>query len=230
MHVLLADDDAIRADALMRVLAAIPGVMLSRLQPGQLLVDAVAAHAPDVVIVDIARPDRDTLDRVRRVTEADPRPIVMFVDQDDPEFMEAAISAGVCSYNVAGLPPPDMRPILRAAIALFRRHKQARDELRTAQTRLEERGMVDRAKALLIRERRMTEPDAYRWLRRRAMASGRRIPEIARDLLHETPHDRPLPDRPLRDQPPHLRRQQDQAPHDQPLRDQPPHDPGKPLP
>ena len=190
MHVLLADDDAIRADALMRVLAAIPGVMLSRLQPGQLLVDAVAAHAPDVVIVDIARPDRDTLDRVRRVTEADPRPIVMFVDQDDPEFMEAAISAGVCSYNVAGLPPPDMRPILRAAIALFRRHKQARDELRTAQTRLEERGMVDRAKALLIRERRMTEPDAYRWLRRRAMASGRRIPEIARDLLHDHPlHD-----------------------------------------
>jgi response regulator NasT len=91
----------------------------------------------------------------------------------------------VCSYNVADLPPPDMRPILRAAIALFRRHKQAQDELRTVQTRLEERGMVDRAKALLIRERHMTEPDAYRWMRRRAMASGRRIPDIARDLLQD---------------------------------------------
>ena len=186
MHVLLADDDAVRAVALMRVLAAVPGLTLSRLQSGQLLADAVAVHAPDVVIVDMARPDRDALDGVRRVTEANPRPIVMFVDQDDPDFMEAAISAGVCSYNVAGVPPPDMRPILRAAIALFRRHKEAQDELRTVQNRLEERGMVDRAKALLIRERRMTEPDAYRWLRRRAMASGRRIPEIARDLLHDS--------------------------------------------
>lgn len=185
MHVLLADDDAVRANALMHVLEQIPGLTLSRLQPGQLLADAVAVHAPDVVIVDIARPDRDALEGVRRVTAADPRPIVMFVDNDDPDFMEAAISAGVCSYNVAGLPPPDMRPILRAAIALFRRHKQAQDELRTAQTQLEERGMVDRAKALLIRERRMTEPDAYRWLRRRAMASGRRIPDIARDLLQD---------------------------------------------
>ncbi len=191
MHVLLADDDPVRANELMRVLAQVPCLALTRLQPGQLLADAVAAHAPDVVIVDIARPDRDALDGVRRMTEADPRPIVMFVDHDDPDFMEAAISAGVCSYNVAGLPPPDMRPILRAAIALFRRHKQAQDELRTVQTRLEERGIVDRAKALLIRERHMTEPDAYRWLRRRAMASGRRIPDIARDLLHASGKGQP---------------------------------------
>ncbi|HUN43430.1 MAG TPA: ANTAR domain-containing protein [Acetobacteraceae bacterium] len=186
MHVLLADDDAIRSSALIRVLAAVPGLRLSHLQSGQLLADAVEMYAPDVVIVDMARPDRDALDDVRRVTKANPRPIVMFVDQDDPDFMEAAINAGVCSYNVAGVPPPDMRPILRAAIALFRRHKEAQDELRVVQTRLEERGVVDRAKALLIRERRMTEPDAYRWLRRRAMASGRRIPEIARDLLHDS--------------------------------------------
>jgi len=186
VHVLLADDDADRADALMRVLVAVPGLTLRCLQPGQLLPDAVAAHAPDVVIVDIARPDRDALDGVRRMTEVDPRPIVMFVDQDEPDFMEEAISAGVCSYNVVGLPPPDMRPILRAAIALFRRHKEARDELRAVQIRLEERGMIDRAKALLIRERHMTEPDAYRWLRRRAMASGRRVPDVARDILHDS--------------------------------------------
>ena len=185
MHVLLADDDVVRAGALMCALAKVPGIALTRLAAGQLLADAVAAHAPDVVIVDIARPDRDALDGVRRVTAADPRPIVMFVDQDDPEFMEEAISAGVCSYNVAGLPPPDIRPILRAAIALFRRHQQAQDALRTVQSRLEERGIVDRAKALLIRERRMTEPDAYRWLRRRAMASGRRIPDVARDMLRD---------------------------------------------
>lgn len=169
----------------MRVLADIPGINVTRLPVGQLLADAVAAHAPDVVIVDIARPDRDALDGVRRLTQSDPHPIVMFVDQDDPEFMEEAINAGVCSYNVAGLPPPDMRPLLRAAIALFRRHQRAQDELRSVQTRLEERGIIDRAKTLLIRERRMTEPDAYRWLRRRAMASGRRIPDVAHELLHD---------------------------------------------
>jgi response regulator NasT len=99
--------------------------------------------------------------------------------------MEEAISAGVSSYNVLGTPPPDVKPILRAAVALFRQHQQARAALQSAEARLTERTLVDRAKARLIRERRLSEPDAYRWLQRSAMTSGRRIVDIARDLLCE---------------------------------------------
>ncbi|HET6183131.1 MAG TPA: ANTAR domain-containing protein [Acetobacteraceae bacterium] len=185
MKILLADDDTTRAEALRAALRAQQGVEVVRARPGMLLADAVAAHRPDVVIVDMARPDRDALEGVRRVAQSDPRPIVLFVDEDDPDFMEEAIGAGVCSYNVADLPPPDMRPLLRAAIALFRRHREAHERLHEATRRLEEKTLVERAKALLIRERRMSEPDAYRWLRRRAMQRGRRIPEIARELLEQ---------------------------------------------
>lgn len=185
MKILLADDDADRVRLLMRALAADPAVTVLRLAPSDSLLDAVAAHAPDVVLVDMARPDRDALESLRLLSSRDPRPIVLFVDQDDPAFMEDAISAGVSSYNVLGTPPPDVKPILRAAVALFRQHQQARAALHTAETRLSERTLVDRAKARLIRERRLSEPDAYRWLRRSAMASGRRIVDIARDLLRE---------------------------------------------
>lgn len=185
VKILLADDDADRVRLLMRALAADPAVTVLRLAPSDSLLDAVAAHAPDVVLVDMARPDRDALESLRLLSSRDPRPIVLFVDQDDPAFMEDAISAGVSSYNVLGTPPPDVKPILRAAVALFRQHQQARAALHTAETRLSERTLVDRAKARLIRERRLSEPDAYRWLRRSAMASGRRIVDIARDLLRE---------------------------------------------
>jgi response regulator NasT len=114
---------------------------------------------------------------------------VLFVDQDDPAFMEEAIGAGVSSYNVLGLPPPDVKPILRAAVALFRRHHAAQQDLRQAETKLEERGTIDRAKAILIKERRLDEPEAYRWLRRQAMASGRRIADIARDVVRKKAGD-----------------------------------------
>src|SRR4051794_14640238 len=157
--------------------------MVIRLKPGESLTDAVAALAPDVVLVDMARPDRDALDGIRQVAVNNPRPIVLFVDEDDPAFMEAAIGAGVSSYNVLGLPPPDVKPILRAAVALFRRHQSAQDGLRQAEIKLQERVAIDRAKAILIKDRRMGEPEAYRWLRRQAMASGKRIAEIAQDLV-----------------------------------------------
>jgi response regulator NasT len=183
VKILIADDDEARAEALQGVLQADAAIKVVRVERATLLSDAVAAHRPDVVIVDMARPDRDALDGLRRVAACDPRPVVMFVDEDDPQFMEEAIAAGVCSYNAAGIRPPDMRPLLRAAIALFRRHRDAQQQLGEATRRLEEKSLVDRAKALLIRERRFSEPDAYRWLRRRAMERGRRIPDVARDLL-----------------------------------------------
>lgn len=185
MRVLLADDNAERAGALARILAADPGIDVVLVRPGELLADAVAALAPDIVLVDMARPDRDALDGIRQVTARDPHPIVLFVDEDDPAFMEEAIGAGVSSYNVLGVPPPDVKPILRAAIALFRRHQEARAGQANAETKLHEREIVDRAKAILIKERRLGEPEAYRWLRKQAMTSGKRIAEVARALVHE---------------------------------------------
>jgi CheY-like chemotaxis protein len=35
----------------------------------------------------------------------------------------------------------------------------------------------------LIRHRRLSEPDAYKWLRRTAMSSARRIVDVAGDLI-----------------------------------------------
>ncbi len=150
---------------------------------GENLLAAVAREAPDVVIVDMGRPDRDSLDDIKYVSQNAPRPIVMFVDHDDDDFMEAAIAAGVSSYNVLTAAPPEVKPIVRAAIALFRRHREMEAELRSAQASLRERSLIDQAKRVLMRERRIGEPEAYRWLRRRAMDSGRRISEIAGDIV-----------------------------------------------
>jgi len=183
VKVLLADDDAERAGAVARILEADPGLTVLHLTSGTSLAEAVASLAPDIVLVDMARPDRDALDGIRLMAAVIPRPVVLFVDEDDPAFMEEAINAGVSSYNAIGMKPPDVKPILRAAAALFRRHQQARDDLRDAEARLQERAVIDRAKALLIRHRRLSEPDAYKWLRRTAMSSARRIVDVASELI-----------------------------------------------
>ena len=183
MRVLLADASPARAHLVEARLRAASATATVRPRPGEPLRDAVARERPDVVIVDMDRPDRDALDDIRRITRDDPRPVVMFVDRDDPAFMEAAIEAGVSSYNVVGASLPDVKPIVAAAVAMFRRHRRVEDELRRAETSLHERLLVDRAKAALMRQRRLSEPEAYRWLRRRAMDRGRRLPEVAADLL-----------------------------------------------
>lgn len=183
MKILLADTDPKRARFVEARLATPGATATVRPRPGESLLDAVTRERPDVVIVDMARPDRDALDDIRLIARDDPRPVVMFVDRDDPAFMEAAIEAGVSSYNVLGAAPPDVKPIVAAAVAMFRRYRRTLDELRRAEATLQERQLIDRAKAILMRRRELGEPEAYRWLRRRAMDRGRRIAEIAAELV-----------------------------------------------
>jgi response regulator NasT len=183
VKILLADDDADRARFLMRALIRDQATEVICTRPGEMLADAVRAYRPDVIVVDMTRPDRDALEGVRHLSDTMPHPVVMFVDQDDPEFMQAAIDAGVSSYNVGSLTPAEMKPILRAAVALFRRYQQTREKLARAETRLRERNLIDDAKAILMRNRKFSEPEAYHWLRREAMSSGKRIPDIAQSVI-----------------------------------------------
>ncbi len=129
MKLLLADTDPARARWIERELSGGLVREIVRLESGETLIDGFERHAPDVIVVDMARPDRDALDSVRYVAARLPGPVVMFVDHDDDAFMEEAIAAGVSSYTVLGQALPDIQPIMRAAVALFRRYRALQDEL-----------------------------------------------------------------------------------------------------
>jgi len=133
--------------------------------------------------MDMSRPDRDSLESIRKLSNGTPRPIVLFVDHDDPQFMEAAIEAGVSSYNLLGSSLPDVKPIVQAAVAIFRRYRKVADDLAAAEHKLNERVIIQRAKAHLMQKQGLSEPVAHRWLRRTAMNRGKRMADIASELL-----------------------------------------------
>lgn len=186
LKVLLVDSGPERERFVEAQLASAGATTMVRPRPGETLPEAVAREAPDLVILGMARPDRECLDDIRRATDGEPRPVVMFVGVDDPTFMEAAIEAGISAYVVVGAALPEVKPILRAAVAMFRRYRQMEMELHQARTDLRERMLLDRAKGLLIRQRRMSEAEAHRWLRRQAMERSRRVADIAAEVLRAT--------------------------------------------
>jgi response regulator NasT len=183
LKVLLADDNQERAAAVSRRLSEAGVDEVVTLQPGQRLIESVEAAKPDVLIVDMSRPDRDSLESIREVSNQAPRPIVLFVDRDDPGFMQDAIDAGVSSYNLMGTSIPDVKPIAQAAVAIFRRYRKLAEDLEKAESKLGERDIVQKAKAKLMKERRMTEPQAHKYLRQTAMNRGKRIVDVAWDVL-----------------------------------------------
>jgi two-component system, response regulator / RNA-binding antiterminator len=185
LKILLVDSDSERARSLERTLAGAGFSNVARVGGGADLVEAVRRLTPDLVIIDMALPDRDALEGIRALSSNAPRPIVMFSDKDDTAFVEAAIAAGVCSYNLSGVSDRDMKAIVASAVAHFRRYARVETELAAATAQLEERRIIERAKALLMAKRKVTEPQAYRWLRNKAMNDNRRIAQVAADLIKD---------------------------------------------
>ena len=183
LRVLLIDSDAGRAASLTLALNQAGFDDVLGADAGADLVETVRRLSPDLVVIDMALPDRDALEGVRSLSANVPRPIVMFADKDDPAFVDEAIAAGVCSYNLSGVSNREMKSIVASAVALFRRYNKIETELAAAKSALEERRVIERAKATLMAKRKITEPAAYRWMQRTAMNENRRIAQVAADVI-----------------------------------------------
>ncbi|OJY34907.1 MAG: two-component system response regulator [Rhodobacterales bacterium 65-51] len=143
----------------------------------------IAELAPDLVLIDVANPSRDTLEELSLASSPMERPVAMFVDRSDRDLTRAAIEAGLSAYVVNGLRAERLRPVLDAAIARFHLFQRIRAELAATRAALEERKIVDRAKGILMKARGIGEDEAYALLRRTAMDQKKKIVEIAQAIL-----------------------------------------------
>ncbi|MEP5759440.1 MAG: ANTAR domain-containing protein [Litoreibacter sp.] len=138
---------------------------------------------PDIVLIDLANPDRDTLEHLSLVSDAKSRPVAMFVDHTDESMTQAAITAGLSAYVVNGLQKDRIKPVLETAIARFRMIEKMQSELDAAKRALSDRKIIDRAKGLLMRARNVSEEEAYGLLRKTAMDQGRKVIDVANALV-----------------------------------------------
>jgi response regulator NasT len=140
----------------------------------------LGALNPDLVLIDLANPSRDALEQISAASDAQSRPVAMFVDRSDDEMTQAAVTAGLSAYVVGELQPERIRPVLKTAIARFQMMSQMRLELEAA---LVDRKTVDRAKGMIMRARGIGEEEAYALLRKTAMSQNRKVIDVAQALL-----------------------------------------------
>ena len=183
MRIVIVDDSGLRATVLEEGLRDAGYDDLHVVPPQGAFVAKIERMAPDVVLMDLGSPSRDTLEEMLAVSRALARPIAMFVDQSDDAMIGAAIDAGVSAYVVDGLRKDRVKPILDLAIRRFNAFARMQTELDEARTALADRKTIDRAKAILMQTRGLSEPEAYTLLRSTAMSQSKRIAEVAEALI-----------------------------------------------
>lgn len=157
--------------------------MVACIAPDQDLLAAIRRHDPELVLIDIDSPDRDTLESLRTAQASQPRPMVMFTQDDDGATIRRAVEAGVTAYIVDGLETRRIRPILEAAMAQFTRYRALEEELRRAQDKLSERKLIERAKGIVMQQQGISEPEAFAAMRSLAMRRNKKLVEIAEGVI-----------------------------------------------
>jgi response regulator NasT len=183
LRVLLVDASGERAAMMAQALPQAGCQLAAHVASSGDLAGLVAEIKPDVIIMDLDSPDRDTLEHLCLVSRDSPRPVVMFTDDDDSEKIRAAVKAGVSAYVVDGLKPDRVRPIIDVAVARFQEFQAMRDSLSKAETELAARKDIDRAKGILMKQRGLSEDEAYQLLRKMAMDRNQKLGDLARAVV-----------------------------------------------
>jgi response regulator NasT len=183
MRIAVVDESASRASIIEEGLSQMADCEIFLLTERNGLLAELAAIEPDIVLIDLGNPSRDVLEEYFAVSRAISRPIAMFVEQSDDDAITASIDAGVSAYVVDGLAANRIRPLLDLAVKRFNAFARLQRDLAEAKGKLAERETIDRAKRILMDSRRVSEPEAYAELRRKAMSSNRRIAEIAEAVV-----------------------------------------------
>jgi two-component system, response regulator / RNA-binding antiterminator len=183
LKIAIVDESPIRAAILEDGLREAGFTLVERITETHNLLARVYALDPDVILIDLESPSRDMLEQMFQMSRAVKRPVAMFVDQSDSASIQAAVDAGVSAYIVGGLRKERVTSILDLCISRFNAFARLQAELDSAKGALEDRKVIDRAKGVLMKAKKLTEEEAYALLRKTAMNENKKIIDIAQSVL-----------------------------------------------
>ncbi len=183
LKIVIVDESPIRAAILEEGLREAGFMAVERLSDMNNLLMRIHAIDPDVILIDLENPSRDTLEQMFQVSRIVQRPVAMFVDQSDTASIQASVDAGVSAYIVDGLKKERVKSILDLCVSRFNAFSKLQSELERAKTDLEDRKTLDRAKGILMKNKSLTEDEAYRLMRSAAMREKKKIADIAAAII-----------------------------------------------
>ena len=183
LKVMLVDEANERRESIAELLQYAGCEVIASVSPSHDLLQHIEEVEPDLVIIDIELPDRDIMENLQSVQANTPRPMVMFSQDEEGYTIRRAIEAGVSAYVVDGIDAARVRPIIDAAIATFDQFQILQKQLDVTQGELEKRDKVETAKRILVKQRNVSDAEAYKLMRRTAMEERIKVIEIAERII-----------------------------------------------
>ena len=182
-RVLIADDDPLIRMDLAEMLAEEGFEVVGQVGDGQRAAALAKELRPDLVIMDVKMPGKDGIQAAAEIAAAQIAPVIILTAFSERDLIQRALDAGAMAYLAKPFSKATLLPAIELAAARYAETAALRAEIAEATQRLQARKVIDRAKGLLMTQAGMTEPQAFRWLKRTAIDRRTSMDTVARDVL-----------------------------------------------
>jgi response regulator NasT len=152
---------------------------------GELALQLVREHRPDVVVMDVKMPVLDGISAAQTITDEAISPVVMLTAFSQRDLVDRASNAGAMAYVVKPFTPSELLPAIEIAISRFDQLRALTEEVGDLKERFETRKIVDRAKGLLNDKMGLTEPEAFRWIQKASMDRRLTMRQVASAVIEQ---------------------------------------------
>ena len=185
-RIIVAEDEALIRMDLVEMLREAGFDVVGHVGDGRAAVDLARRLTPDLVILDVKMPVLDGISAAEQIVAEDLGSVLMLTAFGQRSLVQRAVEAGAMGYVVKPFTASDVVPAVEVALARGRQMVTLRAEVSGLEGELEARKVVDRAKALLMRNKGVSEAEAFRLIQTTAMDSRLSMREVAEQLFKES--------------------------------------------
>ena len=183
LRVLIADDDPLIRMDLVEMLAEESFEVVGQVGDGERAAALAKELRPDLVIMDVKMPGKDGIQAAAEIAGEQIAPVIILTAFSERDLIQRALHAGAMTYLAKPFSKATLLPAIELAAARYADAAALRAEVAEATRRLQARKVIDRAKGLLMTRGGLTEPQAFRWLKRTAIDRRTSMDTVARDVL-----------------------------------------------
>ncbi|HET8756742.1 MAG TPA: ANTAR domain-containing protein [Solirubrobacteraceae bacterium] len=144
--------------------------------------DLIVKEDPQVAIVVVHNDDDHALALIAEAVEYASGPVIAQMPDADVEFLARAAEAGIAAY-AESMDPESVQGAIEVAVRRHRETMRLTEKVEQLESALERRGVIERAKGILMERHSIGDRDAFEKLRDHARTSGRRVVDVAQSVL-----------------------------------------------
>jgi AmiR/NasT family two-component response regulator len=182
LRVLIADENK---DALHRLHAVLEGLG-HEVTPYAVSVneaaELIAREDPQLAIVVMHHDDEHALALIGEAVEFASGPVIAQLHDADVDFLSRAAERGISAY-VESLDPESIQAAIEVAMRRYREANRLHEKVEQLESALARRGVIERAKGILMERHGVDEREAFEMLRDQARSTGTRVVQVAQAVL-----------------------------------------------